>query len=128
MSSTTGTGANPFADDHMVDAALAGVDPIGKKPRLAKTASEALGTRIGKILVVALAVLWTIPTFGVLVSSFRPENDVSSSNINAMRQVLRMSLVWTGHRCPDGMWVAPIRPASSTAAENLLIATQYPGP
>ncbi len=81
MSTASGTDANPFADDVMVDAAVEGVDPTGhkRKNNFGKAASEALGTKIGKIIVIGLAVLWTIPTFGVLVSSFRPENDVKTN-------------------------------------------------
>ena len=80
MSSTTGTDTNPFADDAMVEHAVTDdVDPTGHKRNIGRAASQALGSRIGKILVIALAVLWTIPTFGVLVSSFRPENDVKTN-------------------------------------------------
>lgn len=80
MSTTTGTDTNPFADDQMMAGAIGGVDPTGhKKASMGSRASQALSTRIGKIIVVALAVTWTIPTFGVLVSSFRPENDVKTN-------------------------------------------------
>jgi alpha-glucoside transport system permease protein len=80
MSATTGTGVNPFADDQMVGAAVRGVDPTGHKTSsMGSRASKALSTRLGKIIVVVLAVTWTIPTFGVLVSSFRPENDVKTN-------------------------------------------------
>jgi alpha-glucoside transport system permease protein len=80
MSATTGTGANPFADDQMLAAAIEGVDPTSHKANsVGRRASKALSTRIGKIIVVVLAVTWTIPTFGVLVSSFRPENDVKTN-------------------------------------------------
>jgi alpha-glucoside transport system permease protein len=41
--------------------------------------STSLSSRWGKILVYSLVVLWTIPTFGILVSSFRPEVDVKTS-------------------------------------------------
>ena len=71
MSSTTGT--------EMADAAIGGGDATGGKRNIGKSASQALSTRVGKIIVISLAVLWTIPTFGVFVSSFRPENDVKTS-------------------------------------------------
>ena len=41
--------------------------------------STSLSSRWGKILVYTLVVLWTIPTFGILISSFRPEIDVKTS-------------------------------------------------
>lgn len=50
-----------------------------KSEPMGKSVSKALGSRSGKIIVVALAFLWTVPTFGVLVSSFRPENDVKTT-------------------------------------------------
>jgi alpha-glucoside transport system permease protein len=39
----------------------------------------ALSSPLGRALVYVLMVLWTIPTFGILVSSIRPENDVKTS-------------------------------------------------
>lgn len=61
-----------------------GATPSAKTKRRAK---ESLGTSIvqsahskyGRILVWMLALLWTVPTFGVFVSSFRPERDVKST-------------------------------------------------
>jgi alpha-glucoside transport system permease protein len=41
--------------------------------------STSLSSRWGKVLVYSLVVLWTIPTFGILISSFRPEVDVKTS-------------------------------------------------
>lgn len=54
-------------------------NPTGRKESMGSRVSKALGSRSGKIIVVGLALLWTIPTFGVLVSSFRPENDVKTN-------------------------------------------------
>jgi alpha-glucoside transport system permease protein len=48
------------------------IEPVGR------SVSAALGSRWGKVLVYGLAILWTIPTFGILVSSFRPETDVKT--------------------------------------------------
>jgi alpha-glucoside transport system permease protein len=42
-------------------------------------AARGLRTLPGKILVWALAAVWTIPTFGLLVTSFRPEADIKST-------------------------------------------------
>ena len=47
--------------------------PMGKK------LSTALGTRLGKASVVLLCILWTIPTVGLLVSSFRPADKILST-------------------------------------------------
>ena len=41
--------------------------------------SASLSSRGGRYIVIALVLLWTIPTFGVLVSSFRPEKEVKTS-------------------------------------------------
>ncbi len=46
---------------------------------VSRTASNVLSSRIGRWTVYALVFLWTIPTFGVLVSSFRPEKLVKST-------------------------------------------------
>jgi alpha-glucoside transport system permease protein len=42
-------------------------------------ASQALSTTLGRITVWVLVVLWTIPVFGLLVSSFRPENKIKTT-------------------------------------------------
>ena len=47
--------------------------PIGK------TTSASLSSRPGRIIVYVLVFAWTVPTFGILVSSFRPEIDVKTS-------------------------------------------------
>ena len=47
--------------------------PIGK------TTSVSLSSRPGRIIVYVLVFAWTVPTFGILVSSFRPEIDVKTS-------------------------------------------------
>lgn len=46
---------------------------------IGRSTAASLSTRPGRILVYALMFLWTLPTFGVLVSSFRPEVDVKTS-------------------------------------------------
>lgn len=40
---------------------------------------QTLSSRLASLLVVLLTVVWTIPTFGLLVTSLRPEGDVSQS-------------------------------------------------
>ncbi|GAB3264787.1 carbohydrate ABC transporter permease [Alteromonas gracilis] len=48
-----------------------------------KTASEAahkaLGNRTASAVALVIAVLWTLPTFGLFISSFRPETDVKTN-------------------------------------------------
>ena len=68
---TIGSGALP--DDTTVDAAMGGGEPIGR------SVSASLSSRGGRYIVIALVLLWTIPTFGLLVSSVRPENEVKTS-------------------------------------------------
>ena len=41
--------------------------------------SAALSSTLGKIVVWSLVLLWTIPTFGLLVSSFRPEASIKTT-------------------------------------------------
>jgi alpha-glucoside transport system permease protein len=41
--------------------------------------SRSLSSRPGRIIVYFLMFIWTVPTFGILVSSFRPEIDVKTS-------------------------------------------------
>ncbi len=47
--------------------------PIGQ------ATSASLSTRPGRMIVYFLVLVWTVPTFGILVSSFRPEIDVKTS-------------------------------------------------
>lgn len=54
-------------------------DLIPGRETLGASVSGALGSPGGKIMVYALALFWTVPTFGVLVSSFRPESSVKTS-------------------------------------------------
>jgi len=56
----------------------------GKKPEfvaepVGRSVSAALTSRVGRVIVFMLVVLWTIPTFGTLVSSFRPEEAVKTT-------------------------------------------------
>jgi len=48
-------------------------EPVGR------SISAALSSRTGKVLVLILVFMWTIPTFGVLASSFRTEIDVKTT-------------------------------------------------
>ena len=55
--------------------------PVDTPPAVpASTAAKAgLTSRWASAVTLIVAVLWTIPTFGLLVSSFRPEADVKSN-------------------------------------------------
>ncbi len=48
----------------------------GPEPPLGRRIATFLGTRSGKIGVGLLCILWTIPTVGLFVSSFRPANKI----------------------------------------------------
>ncbi|WP_154792692.1 carbohydrate ABC transporter permease [Occultella kanbiaonis] len=53
-----------------------------QRPNRRSTATKfrsLVGNRIGSAVAVVIAVLWTIPTFGLFISSFRPEEDIKSS-------------------------------------------------
>lgn len=52
---------------------------VKSKETLGTSVAQSFHSRWGRILVWALALLWTVPTFGVFVSSFRPEKDVKST-------------------------------------------------
>jgi alpha-glucoside transport system permease protein len=58
--------------DSVVDAAIGG-EPMGR------SVSASLSSRGGRWIVYAIVLFWTIPTFGLLVSSVRPEQDVKTS-------------------------------------------------
>ncbi|MBI4932835.1 MAG: carbohydrate ABC transporter permease [Actinobacteria bacterium] len=51
--------------------------PVGEP--MGRSVSAALTSRVGKWMVYLLVILWTIPTFGTLISSFRPEIDVKTT-------------------------------------------------
>ena len=53
--------------------------PQGKRRSLASSAKKTLTSRIGSAVAVLIAVLWTLPTFGLFVSSFRPEDEIKTT-------------------------------------------------
>ncbi|TIC81742.1 carbohydrate ABC transporter permease [Nocardioides sp. GY 10127] len=54
--------------------------PAGPKPKSASTAAkEGLTGHVASAVALVIAIVWTVPTFGLLVSSFRPEADVKSN-------------------------------------------------
>ncbi len=63
---------------------LAGAPEVANKSRTPRPArsqelAKGLGTRWASALAIVIAVLWTIPTFGLLLSSIRPEQSVKSN-------------------------------------------------
>ncbi len=60
-----------------------GAPPATKKRKfrepIGRSTSATLSSRPGRIIVYTLMFLWTLPTFGILVSSFRPEIEVKTS-------------------------------------------------
>lgn len=53
------------------------IDPL-KQP-LGRSVAATLSSRRGRIIVYALVLLWTVPTFGLLISSIRPELEVKTT-------------------------------------------------
>src|SRR6185437_14446189 len=49
------------------------------KPGGVKEVRRAFSGRTASILIVLLTILWTVPTFGVFITSFRPAHDVANS-------------------------------------------------
>jgi alpha-glucoside transport system permease protein len=50
--------------------------PLSPPPSAAAVAKKKLSNPIASALAVAIAILWTLPTFGLAVSSFRPEQAI----------------------------------------------------
>jgi len=69
MSTSTPNAAAPVDEkrDRIVRSAMS------PTARAAANAKKKVTSRTASVIAVALAVLWTLPTFGLLVSSFRPE-------------------------------------------------------
>jgi alpha-glucoside transport system permease protein len=57
----------------------AGTQQTGGANTAAGRVRKRLNSRTATLVSIVIAVLWTIPTFGLLVSSFRPENDIKST-------------------------------------------------
>ena len=55
------------------------VDEIHEGEPIGRSVSAAVSSKSGRIAVLAVVLLWTVPTFGLLVSSFRPEKDVKTT-------------------------------------------------
>ncbi|WP_104180508.1 carbohydrate ABC transporter permease [Arthrobacter sp. B0490] len=57
----------------------AGEDGPPERPALQKRVKQRLTSRTATAAAVIIAVIWTIPTFGLLVSSFRPEDNIKGN-------------------------------------------------
>ncbi|GGO66886.1 sugar ABC transporter permease [Microbacterium nanhaiense] len=58
---------------------LTAVNPTKKSGSAAGSFKKLVGNRIGSAVALVIAVLWTVPTFGLFISSFRPESEIKSS-------------------------------------------------
>jgi alpha-glucoside transport system permease protein len=56
-----------------------GIEPASRVSRAAGRAHKKLSSPWASLAAVVIAVLWTIPTLGLLISSFRPEDEVKTS-------------------------------------------------
>jgi alpha-glucoside transport system permease protein len=52
---------------------------LSRAERRAVAAKTKLSSPAASIIAIVIAVLWTVPTFGLLVTSFRPELDIRRS-------------------------------------------------
>ncbi|MEU1888948.1 carbohydrate ABC transporter permease [Micromonospora sp. WMMD987] len=57
----------------------AGAQAAGKPTTAAGRVRNRLNSRTATLVSIVIALLWTIPTFGLFVSSFRPEADIKST-------------------------------------------------
>jgi alpha-glucoside transport system permease protein len=53
--------------------------PLEKLEAAAETSRKELSNRWASIAALVIAILWTVPTAGLLITSFRPENDINTS-------------------------------------------------
>src|ERR1041385_6573475 len=53
--------------------------PVEEKPPAVKAIRKSFSSPMASVLVLVVTVLWTIPTFGLLVTSLRPAKDVATS-------------------------------------------------
>ena len=55
------------------------VEAVVAKETVSSSAHKALTSPWASIAAVVIAILWTVPTIGLLITSFRPEDDITSS-------------------------------------------------
>ena len=63
----------------MTTQTITAVNPTKRPGSPAGSFRRLVGNRIGSAIALVIAVLWTVPTFGLFVSSFRPESEIKSS-------------------------------------------------
>lgn len=54
-------------------------DPMGKGPSAAGRAKKMLSNRVGSAVAIVIAIMWTVPTVGLFISSIRPEREIRTS-------------------------------------------------
>ncbi|HLR94090.1 MAG TPA: carbohydrate ABC transporter permease [Jiangellaceae bacterium] len=54
-------------------------DPMGKGPSAAGRAKKMLSNRVGSAAAIVIAIMWTVPTVGLFISSIRPEREIRTS-------------------------------------------------
>ena len=63
----------------MTTQTITAVNPTKRPGSPAGSFRRLVSNRIGSAIALVIAVLWTVPTFGLFVSSFRPEAEIKSS-------------------------------------------------
>jgi alpha-glucoside transport system permease protein len=63
----------------VIDQLITESKPIRQPETISRSFVETLSSRTGRVLVYLLVMFWTVPTFGLAVSSLRPENDVKTN-------------------------------------------------
>jgi alpha-glucoside transport system permease protein len=82
-----------------------------KAEKVGTSVAASFNSRPGRILVWVLAIFWTVPTFGVFVSSFRPELDVKTTGW------------WTFFKHPKNFTMANYKAVLSTESGNEGLST-----
>ncbi len=60
--------------------APAGTSTVADQPRTrAGRVRNRLNTQVATVVSIVIAVVWTVPTFGLFISSFRPENEIKTT-------------------------------------------------
>jgi alpha-glucoside transport system permease protein len=63
----------------VIDQPVTAHRPARQPETISRSIAETLSSRLGRVLVYVLVLFWTVPTFGLAVSSLRPENDVKTN-------------------------------------------------
>src|SRR3954451_7160868 len=69
-----------MADVALTPPVLAGVEVVPKdRTKRSTRVAKAVSGRRGRVFVWLIAALWTVPTFGLFLSSFRHESEIKTS-------------------------------------------------